>query len=461
MMTALRIEDLTIRTADRVLVSGFSAAVGRGEPLTLLGESGSGKSLVAQAIMGTLPSSLIASGQIFLDGTDLLRLDGAARRTLWGRRIGLLPQEPWTALDPTMRAKGQLTEVHRYVHRRRDADSLAAAGLEEVGLADASEHYPFQMSGGMCQRLALAMAHAADTQVLLVDEPSKGLDGTLRADVVARLRREVAAGRLLLTITHDIALARSLGGTACVMLDGQAVETGPTARLLDAPTHAYTWSLIAADPSAWRPRAPWEPGPLVIEGTGLVKAFGRRRLFTDLSVRIGAGEIVAVVGPSGSGKTTLGNILVGTEPPDRGWVRRAPGAASVRFQKLYQDPPAAFVPHQTMGRALDHLVRRHGLDPERVEDLLARLKLLPGLRKQRPGELSGGELQRFALARVLLLNPVFLFADEATSRLDPVNQMEVAGLLREASERDGLAILFVTHDLGMAERFADRAIILH
>ncbi|WHQ72006.1 ABC transporter ATP-binding protein [Methylorubrum extorquens] len=460
MTSALRIEDLTIRTGDRVLVSGFSAAVGRGEPLTLLGESGSGKSLVAQAIMGTLPPGLVASGRILLDGADLLRLDGAARQTLWGRRIGLLPQEPWTALDPTMRAKGQLAEVHRYVHQRRDADSLAAAGLGEVGLADAGGHYPFQMSGGMCQRLALAMAHAADTPLLLVDEPTKGLDGVLRADVVTRLRREIAAGRLLLTITHDIALARALGGTACVMLDGQVVEMGPTARLLDVPAHAYTRALIDADPSAWLPRAPREPGPLVIEATGLAKAFGRRQLFTDLSVQVRQGEIVAVVGPSGSGKTTLGNILVGTERPDRGWVRREPGVAPTRFQKLYQDPPAAFVPHQTMGRAFKHLVQRHGLVQERVEELLARLKLTPGLRKQRPSELSGGELQRFALARVLLLDPVFLFADEATSRLDPVNQMEVAGLLREACEQDGLAILFVTHDTVMAERIADRSITL-
>lgn len=460
MTSALRIEDLTIRTEGRALVSGFSAAIGRGEPLTLLGESGSGKSLVAQAIMGTLPPGLLASGRILLDGTDLLSLDGAARRTLWGRRIGLLPQEPWTALDPTMRAKGQLAEVHRYVHRRRDADSLAAMGLSEVALADAGGHYPFQMSGGMCQRLALAMAHAADTPLLLVDEPSKGLDGVLRADVVARLRREIATGRLLFTITHDIALARALGGTACVMLDGQAVETGPTAGLLDAPTHAYTRALIDADPIAWSPRASRQPGPLVIEGTGLAKAFGRRQLFTDLSVHVREGEIVAVVGPSGSGKTTLGNILVGTERPDCGWVRRMPGVVPTRFQKLYQDPPAAFVSHQTMGRAFDHLARRHGLAQERIEQLLTRLKLSPGLRDQRPGELSGGELQRFALARVLLLDPVFLFADEATSRLDPINQKEVAGLLREANERDGLAILFVTHDTALAEQIADRSITL-
>jgi peptide/nickel transport system ATP-binding protein len=458
--SALRIEDLTIRTADRILVSGFSATVGRGEPLTLLGESGSGKSLVAQAIMGTLPQGLVASGRILFDGADLLRLDEVARRSLWGRRIGLLPQEPWTALDPTMRAGGQLAEVHRYVHGRQDADRLAAAGLGEVGLADAGGHYPFQMSGGMCQRLALAMAHAADTPLLLADEPSKGLDGVLRADVVARLQREIAAGRLLLTITHDVALARVLGGTACVMLDGQAVEAGPTARLLNTPAHSYTQALIDADPRAWPPRTPWEPGPSVIEAMGLAKAFGRRRLFTDLDVQVRAGEIVAVVGPSGSGKTTLGSILVGTERPDRGRVRRAPGAVPLGFQKLYQDPPAAFVPHQTMGRALDHLARRHGVDRERVEELLARLKLAPGLHKQRPGELSGGELQRFALARVLLLDPVFLFADEATSRLDPVNQMEVAGLLREASEQDGLAILFVTHDTVMAERIAGRLITL-
>ncbi len=455
MSRTLTIADLTIRSSERVLVSGFEAAIRPGEPLTLLGESGSGKSLVAQAVMGTLPPGLVASGRILLDGEDLLRLDARSRRVLWGRRIALIPQEPSTALDPTMRAGDQLAEIHRFVRRRRDARRAAAEGLAEIGLAEAARHYPFEMSGGMNQRLALAMAHAADSPVLLADEPSKGLDAPLRADLVARLRREVAQGRLLLTITHDIGLARALGGTAGVMLDGRLIEAGPTAGLLDAPSHVYTRALVAADPVNWPDRSPPEAGATVIEATGLAKAYGGKRLFAGLDIGIRAGEIVAVVGPSGSGKTTLGNILLGTTRPDHGQVRRAAGIAPHRFQKLYQDPPAAFVPHQTMGGALDDLARRHALDGNRVDALLARLKLAPALRGQRPGELSGGELQRFALARVLLLDPVFLFADEATSRLDPVIQRDVADLLMEATERYGLAVLLVTHDADMASKLAD------
>jgi peptide/nickel transport system ATP-binding protein len=460
--SSLVVEALSVRSMSGPLVEEVSFAVRAGEPLTLLGESGSGKTVVIQAIMGALPPELAASGRVLLDGQDLLALSPDQRRTLWGRRLALLPQEPWLALDPTMRLLPQVEEVHRLVRGRAagEARRAAQADLCEVDLADAGDLYPFQMSGGMCQRAAVAITHAAGSPVLLADEPTKGLDRERRDGVVARLRREVEAGRLLLTITHDVAVARALGGQVGVMLDGRFVEHGPAAEVLRAPRHAHTRALLAADPETWTPRQRLIPGEVVVSGRGLTKAYGPTPLFTDLDVAIRAGEIVAVVGPSGCGKTTLGNVLLGLVRPDAGQVERASGVPRLRYQKLYQDPPAAFAPHQTMRAALDDLARLHRLAPERVGAMLDRLKLGPHLLDRLPGQISGGELQRFALARVLLLDPVFLFADEATSRLDPASLNEVVDLLAEVVAETQLGMLLVTHDPVLAERVADRGIEL-
>ncbi|WP_100002960.1 ABC transporter ATP-binding protein [Phyllobacterium zundukense] len=458
----LSISDLSIHSAEGNIVSDISLALGRGQPLTLLGESGSGKSLVAQAIMGNLPPELHATGHVTFKGTDILGESPAERRRRWGRSIGLLPQEPWLALDPTMPVLPQVTEIHRYVKGRATAESATAAkrNLSEVSLSSAEALYPFQISGGMGQRAAIAMAHAADSELLIADEPTKGLDTMLRDSVVARLREEVESGRLLLTITHDVAVARALGGTIGVMVDGRLVEHGPAEKLFEAPEHAYTKALLSSEPSQWERRAPAASGGLVIAGRGLKKSYGGKPLFSDLDIEVSAGEIVSVFGPSGCGKTTIGNILLGLTSPDAGVVERTAGLSPLRFQKLYQDPPAAFAPHQTIRKALKDLARLHGKDWKVIMELQDRLRLPASLLDRLPGQISGGELQRFALLRALLLEPAFLFADEATSRLDPVSQMEAVAFLMEIVRETGLAILMVTHDLHMAERISTRVMTL-
>lgn len=459
---ALSISGLGIASAAGPLVAGVDLSLRPGRPLTLLGESGSGKSLVAQAIMGTLPAGLRASGSIRLGGTELLALPPAERRKLWGRTISLLPQEPWLALDPTMRVGAQVTEVHRFVHRRSRPESEARGReqLAEVGLGHAAALYPFQISGGMCQRAAIAVAHAGGSPLLIADEPTKGLDAQLRDSVVARLKREADAGRLLLTITHDIAVAQALGGAVGIMLDGRVVEIGAAGTVLQAPAHAYSRALLAADPQGWPDRSPRPSGGPVLRGRGLAKAFGGRRLFSGIDIEVQAGEILSVVGPSGCGKTTIGNILLRLIPPDGGTVERPGGQPRLRFQKLYQDPPAAFAPHQPIRQGLRDLARLHRQPWDRVERLMARLRLQDGLLDRLPGEVSGGELQRFALLRALLLDPVFLFADEATSRLDPVSQQEVVELLLEVVAETGLGVLLVTHDLALAEKLSTRMLRL-
>jgi peptide/nickel transport system ATP-binding protein len=458
----LAVHDLSVHAADGPIVSNVSLSLGKGRPLTLLGESGSGKSLVAQAIMGNLPRGVYATGSVVFKGQDLLAESAAERRRRWGRSIGLLPQEPWLALDPTMRVGPQVAEVHRYVKGRTAKDSITATSqnLAEVSLSSAEALFPFQISGGMGQRVAIAMAHAADTELLIADEPTKGLDAALRDSVAARLRQEVEAGRLLLTITHDVAVARALSGTICVMLEGRLVEYGPAEKLLAAPEHAYTKALLAAEPSQWERHSGQTPGKTVVAAQGLEKRYGDKVLFSGFDIEIAAGEIVSIVGPSGCGKTTIGNILLGLTRPDAGTVVRDAGLSPLRFQKLYQDPPAAFAPHQTIRKGLKDLARLHGKDWTEIEVLCGRLRLQDALLDRLPGQVSGGELQRFALLRALLLDPAFLFADEATSRLDPVSQQDVITFLQEIVEETGLAVLLVTHDRNLAAKVSTRLIEL-
>ncbi|WP_245424362.1 ATP-binding cassette domain-containing protein [Sinorhizobium sp. BJ1] len=354
----LSIAALSVEWAAGRIVSDVSFTVGRGRPLALLGESGSGKSLVAQAIMGNLPTELRATGKALLDGVDLLAGSPPERRARWGRSISLLPQEPWLALDPTMRITPQISEVHRFVKKKSRGLSrlLARDNLAEVGLGHAGQLYPFEMSGGMSQRAAIAIAHAAESDLLIADEPTKGLDVALRDSVTARLRQEVERGRLLLTITHDVAVARALGGTVGVILDGRLVEYGPVEKLLAAPAHPYTRALVGADPASWHRQRPTASGGPVLAGRRLAKAFGEKVLFSELDIEIRAGEIVAIAGQSGCGKTTVGNILLGLTAADSGTVERQTGVSPLRYQKLYQDPPAAFAPRQSIRKGLTDLV---------------------------------------------------------------------------------------------------------
>jgi peptide/nickel transport system ATP-binding protein len=459
---SLIVENLRITGPEGLLLQGASFTLLPGQPMVLLGETGSGKSLLAQAVMGNLPPTLRAEGRVVLEGQDLLPLSARQRRALWGRRVAMLPQEPWAALDPTMRAAAQVEEVDRLVHRRaaREARQATAARLARLGLTGAERRYPFQLSGGMNQRVALAATEAAGAGLLIADEPTKGLDAALRDTAGALLRAEAAAGRMLLVITHDVALARLLGGQAMVMLAGQVVEAGHLPQLLDAPQHDYTRSLIAAEPARWPAWPHRAPGRTVVRGLRLRKTLGGRELFDGLDLEVAEGEVVAVSGRSGCGKTTLGNLLLGLASPDGGTVTRSHWVAPLGLQKLYQDPLAAFTPHQTLGQGLAELQQRHGLAPSDARSLMPRLKLNPALLARRPSEVSGGELQRFGLLRAILLNPALLFADEATSRLDPLTQQEVMLLLRECVEERSTALLIVTHELALAEKTAGRVVQL-
>ncbi|WP_052665070.1 ABC transporter ATP-binding protein [Nitriliruptor alkaliphilus] len=459
----ITVRDLVVTHDGRPLVDVPELHLQPGRPVTIVGESGSGKSLLAQAIMGTLTHDLHLQGQLAIDGGTQDLGDRRQRRRLWGRVLALLPQEPMLALDPTMRVRDQVAEGDRAFRRdRRGARRRAEAALDAVGLAGRGAAFPHTLSGGMAQRVAFAAATIGGAPVLLADEPSKGLDAKAIGALADLLHRHVEDDGILLTITHDLGLARELGGDVLVMKEATIVERGAADQVLTTPTHPYTRRLLAAEPRSWdhgwMGAAPADRGEAaeLVTATGIGKRFGDTELFADLSLTVRAGERVAISGPSGSGKTTLGNVLARLLPPDTGEVRHAAALGGGRLQKLYQDPALAFPAQVSLGASMGDVVRRHRIDPRRTDALLEELHLPGSLLERRPGQVSGGELQRLAIIRAMLLEPAFLFADEPTSRLDLISQERTITALLEQVDAHGCALLIVTHDAGLAEAVAHR-----
>jgi peptide/nickel transport system ATP-binding protein len=464
MTPALDIDKLEIRTQARhahgAIVHRTSLQLAPGARLTILGESGSGKSILAQAIMGTLPQGVTATGSIAVWGQAVDRMAAPARQALWGRALAMLPQEPWLALNPTMRSLAQVAEVpHRVLGQRWPAAQDAArAALGQVRLLAAAHKYPHQISGGMAQRVAFAATCASGARLLIADEPTKGLDAALRDQIGDLLSAHLHADHALITITHDVALARRLGGTVAVMLDGRIVEQGPASDVLEHPRHAYSQALVQADPAHWDPMAHTLPfsARTVVQAVQVSKSFDAHSLFAGVDLAVAQGEIVAVPGPSGCGKTTLGHILLGLERADSGQVHRPGASRPWSLQKLYQDPPAAFAPQRSLRDSLDDLVQRHRLGMADARELMRTLRLGDELLDRLPAQVSGGELQRFALLRVLLLRPAFVFADEPGSRLDPVTQKLTMQLLNDSAAAHRFGVVLVTHDAAVARNGAHR-----
>lgn len=464
---SMRLNHLVVSHADNTLVDVGTLDFERGRPVTIVGESGSGKSLLAHAIMGTLPANLTARGTLAMDGQTFDLSDRANRRGLWGRLMSLLPQEPTLALDPTMRAQEQVAEgASSFTTDGSGARRTAGTLLAALGLGHASRAFPHTLSGGMAQRVAFAAATIGGAPVLIADEPSKGLDERARTDLAGLLKLHLDGGGILLTITHDLDLARELGGDVLVMKDAHIVEQGHARQVLTEPGHPYTRRLLEAEPANWthawarRGAQPEEDGTALVSGDGLSKAFGGQQLFSDLSVTIRAGERVSLCGPSGSGKTTLGNVLLRLLPPDAGYVHHADALRGGRLQKLYQDPALAFPARVALRDSFGDVIRRHRLERARLEELMASLGLTPALLNRRPGQVSGGELQRLAIIRAMLLEPALVFADEPTSRLDLITQELTVACLMDQVDRQGCALVLVTHDNALADAVTGRRIPL-
>ncbi|NJO38732.1 MAG: ABC transporter ATP-binding protein [Rhizobiales bacterium] len=442
----LTLEGVHTHIAQYHILQGVSFAVPEGGITVLLGRNGAGKTTTLRTIMGLWRAS---RGSIVFGGESIARLDTP---TIARRGIALVPENMGLFSD--------LTVQENLVLAARSGPPDAARLEWLFGLFPPLRTFwrlpAGNLSGGQKQMLSVARALIEPRRLILIDEPTKGLDAARRDDVVRLLRKGVEHGGALLTITHDFQVARALGGDIAIMLDGRFVETGPAEQVLSAPRHAYTSKLLGADPAAWPEPGSTATGDTVLAAEGIGKRRGGRSLFEGLDIELAAGEIVTVSGPSGCGKSTLGSVLLGLLQPDTGRIRRNPTHRRERYQKLYQDPPAAFSPHVSLRRSLLDLLSLHRLSWERIEVLMPRLNLAPVLLDRRPGQVSGGELQRFALLCLLLLDPVFIFADEPTSRLDPLTQKTTIALLREIAASASTGILLVTHDPSLAAKVARR-----
>lgn len=461
----LKATGVVVRTGSLVLADVPDVHIEAGKPLSIVGESGSGKSVLAHALMGTLPPELSAVGALAVGDTSFDLAERDSRRTLWGREVALLPQEPALALDPTMRVRAQVAEgVAGW--RPRSAGALEAADtrLGQVGLAGAGSSYPHTLSGGMAQRVAYAAATVGGAKVLILDEPSKGLDRASVDQLADLLLGHLDEGGLLLTITHDLRLARRLGGEVMVMREAAVVESGPAEVVLTSPAQDYTKRLLAAEPVHWR--HPWmrtgapDDGEVLVRAEAISKSYARAAVFDGVDLEVRAGERVAITGPSGAGKTTLGNALLGLTEVDSGSVTYGRGAGRGRMQKLYQDPALSFPQRVSLEKVMGDVMRRHGIEASQVEAMLERLGLPYEILRRRPGQVSGGELQRIAVVRAMLPRPSLVFADEATSRLDLVTQEQTVDALMSEVSESGAALLLVTHDLDLSAALADREVAL-
>ena len=495
----LSVRDLTIALPvglDRKFaVEGVSYDLNAGEILCVVGESGSGKSMTANAIMGLLPEYLRPSrGQILFHGDDLLTMTVPQLRTLRGRRIGMIFQEPLSALNPLMTVGDQIDEV-MLVHDQGDKASRAARVLELlefVGLPDPASirhSYPFRLSGGQRQRVMIAMALALEPEILIADEPTTALDVTTQAQIlelIARIQREKGMG--VMFITHDFGVVAEIADRVVVMQHGKVVEQGPAREVLNAPQHPYTQRLIAAVPhrdSSEAGRAALAATEPLLSVRKLNKTyhtgggmFSKGRVVhavKDISFDLKRGETLGVVGESGSGKSTLGRCIVKLLDVDGGEVRFQGedivplSAAAFRprrkhLQMIFQDPFASLNPRQTIGRILTDGPVANGTPRSKAEgrarELLSLVGLEPSAYDRYPGEFSGGQRQRVGIARALMLEPELIVADESVSALDVSVQAQVLALLRELQQKLNLAIIFITHDLRVAAQVCDRIAVM-
>jgi len=469
---ALCIADLSVTapSGERVL-DGISLCVARSQLLVVLGESGSGKSLLAAVAAGVLPEPFVVAGTVRLFGCDLG--DPAQARAAWGRRVLLLPQEPKKCLVPTARVGRLVAEPWHHVRglawreaRVRARDSLQRFGLDETvpGL------HPHALSGGMAQRVLAAHADASPAPFLIFDEPTKGLDPSATAAIAAQIEGLLGQGRAVLLITHDLDLVARLDADAVVLRSGRLVERLACRAFAAADArHPYVRSLALARPELWPERRRYGSPPQVLRAEGLrVAPAARRPLPFAGEFTLNAGGWLGITGASGMGKTTLGDTIIGLLRPAGGRVLWADGAGALvdpntlgrrarrrlrpKVQKIHQDPADAFAPWATLADALEEVVSRLP-DPIDARTRLERWRTWLGISRamlaRYPAEVSGGELQRIAILRALLPRPFLLVADEPTARLDPLTQKETVALLQMLSAEEGLAVVLIAHHRGL------------
>jgi peptide/nickel transport system ATP-binding protein len=497
----LSLKDLSVELGGRTVIREVSLHVARGESLALVGESGSGKTVTARVITGLIGriGGQVTEGTMEFDG-QVIAQDDPAWSALRGKRIAMVPQASLSSLDPVVRVGNQIAETVRALDPGANVGKRSRELLDHVHMPRIEEvlkSYPHELSGGMRQRVMIALALAGRPELMVADEPTTALDVTVQANILrllGELRRET--GMSLLMIAHDLAVVGLVSERVAVMRNGEILETGSTRDVLTSPRHAYTKALLAARPETSPPGLPLAvldrstgelraPAPaeavetdsrtiVSLSEVSVTFRHAHKPAVAPMSLDIKSGDSIGIVGESGSGKTTLGRMIVGALPPTtgtvlvdgRGWSgTRAKSDRRREIQMIFQDPFGSLTPWRTPRDIVAEVLRRwHPLSRKAAAaaagDLLDEVGLPLQAMDRRPGGLSGGQCQRVGIARALASEPKLIVADEPTSALDISAQAQILNLLMRLRATHGLALVLISHDLSVIRHMTDEAIVM-
>ncbi|RWD35433.1 MAG: ABC transporter ATP-binding protein [Mesorhizobium sp.] len=503
-MSLLEIENLSLSIGDTPILRDVELFVAPGEVVGLVGESGSGKSITALTVMRLLPWSARATGRVVFDGIDILAASEDQMCALRGDDIGMVFQEPMTALNPVKTIGEQVAEGIRWHTRasRADAEDRARKMLDRVGLPSAKfpmSRYPHELSGGQRQRVVIAIACALKPKLLIADEPTTALDVVLQAQILDLLRDLVAENRMgLLLISHDLAVVTEMADRITILRHGEVMEAGDTARTLSEQLHPYTRQLAQASmhvPARARTHEVGQDTPLLQGAKPLLQVdsvtrdySGRRpsllkqaapiRAVDDVSFSIDPGQSVALVGRSGCGKSTLARMILALDGPTSGTIRfrgeviTGKSEAELKparrdMQVVFQDPYGSFDPRQKVEKLVAeplHVLEKEPTNTERremVAKALHEVGLSPRDMDKYPHEFSGGQRQRLSIARAIITRPKLVVADEPVSALDVSIRAQILDLFAELNQKLGVAYLFITHDLTVARAITDQVMVMY
>ncbi|RWC31508.1 ABC transporter ATP-binding protein [Mesorhizobium sp.] len=496
-MSLLDIENLSLAIGDTPILRNVELSVAPGEVMGLVGESGSGKSMTALTVMQLLPHAARATGRVTFDGIDILAATEDQMCALRGDDIGMVFQEPMTALNPVKTIGEQVAEGIRWHTKasRAEAEDRARKMLDRVGLPSAKfpmSRYPHELSGGQRQRVVIAIACALKPKLLIADEPTTALDVVLQAQILDLLRDLVAESRMgLLLISHDLAVVTEMADRITILRHGEVMEAGDTARTLSEQLHPYTRQLAQASmhvPARSRPHGIETGRPLLqVEGatrdypgrlTSLFKRAPTIRAVDDVSLSMTPGQSVALVGRSGCGKSTLARMILALDRPSSGTIRfrgetiTGKSEAELKparrdMQVVFQDPYGSFDPRQKVEELVAEPLHVLEKKPTRAErrEMVAHALHEVGLgisdMDKYPHEFSGGQRQRLSIARAIITRPKLVVADEPVSALDVSIRAQILDLFAELNQKLGIAYLFITHDLTVARAITDEVLVMH